>query len=70
MKVGTTTASAISHGLKTRGLAGAKGADIAGDWALMAWPARGWPIRQAGLVPEETCRRSGRWAQFSNPPSA
>jgi hypothetical protein len=67
MKVGTTTASAISYGLKTRGLPGAKGADMAGDSPLMAW---GWRVHQAGLVPEETCRRSGRWAQFSIPPSA
>jgi hypothetical protein len=36
MKVGTTTASAMSHGLKTRGLADATGAAIAGAPALTA----------------------------------
>ena len=35
MKVGTTTASAISHGLKTRGLADSKGVDTAGVLAFM-----------------------------------
>jgi hypothetical protein len=34
-KVGTTTASAMIHGLKTRGRAGSKGADIAGALAFM-----------------------------------
>jgi hypothetical protein len=36
MKVGTTTASATSHGLKTRGRAGETAADIARGPALMA----------------------------------
>jgi hypothetical protein len=36
IKVGTTTAIAMSHGLKTRGLAGSKGADTAGALAFMA----------------------------------
>jgi hypothetical protein len=41
MKVGTTTARAMSQGLKTRGLTVPTEADIAGVPALIAWLAKG-----------------------------
>jgi len=48
MKVGTTTASATSHGLKIRGLAVATGAEIAVNPALIGRAANGLQTEPVG----------------------
>jgi hypothetical protein len=48
MKVGTTTASATSHGLKIRGLAVATGAEMAVNPALIGRAANGWRLESVG----------------------
>src|SRR5262245_62344307 len=70
IKVGTTTASATSHGLNSRRLVVTARADVAGRASLTVRLPAERTAQRLGPPPEEISRRSDPSAQILNPPSA